>query len=236
MRNALIALAFMTLPMPAFAANQTAAPVAMPAVGRFEDEGIASSKPVLANTGSASLAIGQEAPNFSATDAYGKQFKLSNYLGKIIVLEWTNPECPFVQWHYGSSNMQNLQAEARSKGIVWISINSSAPKREGNLTPEEAQKYIKDMKMQSDRYVLDSEGTIGRLYGAKTTPHMFIINEDGNIAYMGAIDDQPTPAPRDNAKSVNYVRNALSDLIEGQPIKTPSTQAYGCSVKYAKKE
>ena len=186
---------------------------------------------------SATMAIaapeaGKPAPDFSATDIDGKTVKLSGLKGKIVVLEWNNPDCPFVKKHYGSGNMQQLQSYARDKKVMWLAVNSSGPGQQGNLTPEQAKAMIAEKKMSVDHYLLDPEGALGRLYEAKTTPHMFVIDAKGNIAYMGAIDDKPSTNADDIELAHNYVRAALDSLMAGAPVTLASTQSYGCSVKY----
>jgi len=178
-------------------------------------------------------AIGKPAPGFSGMDYMGKAIKLSDYKGQIVVLEWTNPNCPFVRKHYGSGNMQKLQTYAHEKKVVWLSINSSAPDHEGHLTLDQARALFENTPPLADHYILDSSGKIGTLYGAKTTPHMFVIDKAGNLAYMGAIDDKPTVDKDDIETAHNYVRAAIDSLIAGTPVEVFSTQSYGCSVKYA---
>lgn len=177
--------------------------------------------------------IGQPAPDFSATDVNGKTIKLADLKGKIVVLEWTNNECPYVKKHYGSGNMQKTQKEATAKGVEWITINSSAPGRQGNVTADEAKKIMSDAGGAPSAEILDESGTIGKAYDAKTTPHMFVIDKEGTLAYAGAIDDNPSPKPEDAATAKNYVLAALSDIEAGKPVETPTSQPYGCAVKYA---
>lgn len=176
--------------------------------------------------------VGQPAPDFTANDINGKEVKLSSLNGKIVVLEWNNPGCPFVKKFYNSGEMQKLQAEIKSKGVTWISVNSGAVGKQGNMTAEEAQKYVSENKAVPDHYITDPEGAIGTLYAAKTTPHMFVIDSKGMIAYMGAIDDKPSTDSNDIAGAKNYVRAAVDSLIAGKPVEMASTQAYGCNVKY----
>src|SRR5438132_2279780 len=176
--------------------------------------------------------VGGAAPDFSLTDAKGKAHSLSQYKGKYVVLEWFNPECPFVKKHYGSGNMQKLQEEYTSKGVVWLSIDSSAPGLEGNLTPEQAGKKMTEWKTKQTALLLDPEGKAGRSYGAKNTPHMFVINPDGKVVYEGAIDSKATPYPADIPNSTNYVKVALDESLAGKTVTTSNTKPYGCSVKY----
>jgi peroxiredoxin len=176
--------------------------------------------------------IGSNAPDFSLPDAKGTTHSLSQYKGKYVVLEWFNPQCPFVKKHYGSSNMQNLQREFTDKGVVWLTIDSNAPGTEGNLTAEEAQKIVTSWKTHETALLLDPEGNAGRAYGAKNTPNMVVINPDGKIVYHGAIDSKATPNPSDIPSSTNYVKAALDQSLAGKSVATPETKPYGCSVKY----
>ena len=176
--------------------------------------------------------VGSTAPDISATDSKGKTQTLSQYKGKYVVLEWFNPECPFVKKHYGSGNMQKLQEEFTGKGVVWLTIDSSAPGLEGNLQAEQANQKIAEWKAHSSALLLDPDGKAGRTYGAKNTPHMFVINPEGKIVYEGAIDSKATPNPADIASSTNYVKVALDESLAGKTVTTPSSRPYGCSVKY----
>ena len=176
--------------------------------------------------------VGSSAPDFSLTDAKGKAHSLSGYKGKYVVLEWFNPECPFVKKHYGSGNMQKLQEDYTGKGVVWLTIDSSAPGTEGNLTPEQAQKKMTEWKTRQTALLLDPEGKAGRAYGAKNTPDMIVINPEGKIVYEGAIDSKATPNPSDIPNSTNYVKVALDESMAGKAVSTSSTKPYGCSVKY----
>jgi peroxiredoxin len=179
-----------------------------------------------------SPAVGTAAPDFSLTDSKGKTQTVSQYKGKYVVLEWFNPECPFVKKHYGSGNMQKLQEEITAKGVVWLSVDSSAPGLEGYLTAEQAEKKIAEWKTKQTALVLDPDGKAGRSYGAKNTPHMFVINPEGKIVYEGAIDSKATPSPSDIASSTNYVKVALEESMGGKTVSTANTKPYGCSVKY----
>jgi peroxiredoxin len=176
--------------------------------------------------------VGSSAPDFSLTDVKGKAHSLSGYKGKYVVLEWFNPECPFVKKHYGSGNMQKLQEDYTGKGVVWLTIDSSAPGTEGNLTPEQAQKKMTEWKTRQTALLLDPEGKAGRAYGAKNTPDMIVINPEGKIVYEGAIDSKATPNPADIPNSTNYVKVALDESMAGKSVSTSSTKPYGCSVKY----
>ena len=181
-----------------------------------------------------SPSVGAAAPDFSLSDPKGKTHSLTQYKGKYVVLEWFNPECPFVKKHYGPGNMQKLQEEFASKGVVWLSIDSSAPGLEGHLTPEQANKTIADWKMNSTTVLFDPDGKTGQAYGAKNTPHMFVISPEGKVIYQGAIDSKATPKSEDIAGSTNYVKVALDEAIGGKPVSNASTKPYGCSVKYKK--
>lgn len=176
--------------------------------------------------------IGKPAPEFTGTDSNGNVHKLSDFKGKTVVLEWTNPQCPFVVKHYDSNNMQKLQAEYTAKDVVWLSINSSAVGKEGNQSAEEANKYLEDKKSAATARILDPKGEIGKLYGAKVTPHMFIVNKEGVLVYEGAIDDNDSNKQEDIATSKNYVKAALDSLGEGKPVESAQTKPYGCGVKY----
>ncbi len=176
--------------------------------------------------------IGKPAPEFMANDTNGQHVMLSELKGKTVVLEWTNHECPFVKKHYGSGNMQALQAEATKDGVVWVSIVSSAKGKEGHSTAEDANKITAEQKAVPTHKILDESGDIGKLYGAKTTPHMFVIDKDGILAYAGAIDDKSGFDPEEIKTAKNYVRTALADLKAGKPVETSSTNPYGCGVKY----
>ena len=176
--------------------------------------------------------VGSAAPDFSAPDANGKTQSLSQYKGKYVVLEWFNPECPFVKKHYGSDNMQKLQQEYTSKGVVWLTIDSNAPGSEGNLSAEQAKKIMDSWKTKQTALVLDPESKIAKLYGAKNTPNMVIINQDGKIVYEGAIDSKATPNPADIPSSTNYVKSALDESLGGKPISNAQTKPYGCHITY----
>ncbi|MFT4080482.1 thioredoxin family protein [Rhodomicrobium sp.] len=188
----------------------------------------------VAMTAAASAApeVGKPAPDFSATDSKGRTVKLSDYRGKTVVLEWTNDGCPYVQKHYSTNNIQSLQKDAAAKGIVWLSIISSAPGEQGAVSGAEADRLSETRGAAPAAVLLDAEGKVGRLYDARTTPHMFIVNGDGTLVYMGGLDDKPTAIPSDVKAAKNYVRAALDDLAAGKPVATPVTRPYGCSVKY----
>jgi peroxiredoxin len=176
--------------------------------------------------------VGSAAPEFSLPDTNGKTHSLAQYKGKYVVLEWFNPECPFVKKHYGSNNMQKLQEEYTAKGVVWLTIDSNAPGTQGNLTPEQAQKIITSWKTHQTALLLDPESTVARSYGAKNTPDMIVISPGGKIVYEGAIDNKATPNPNDIPSSTNYVKAALDESLAGKAVSNPTTKPYGCSVKY----
>ncbi|PZO87563.1 MAG: thioredoxin family protein [Micavibrio aeruginosavorus] len=183
-------------------------------------------------TANAAVTVGKPAPDFTGTDTNGKEHKLSDFKGKTVVLEWTNPGCPFVVKHYDSGNMQKLQEEYTGKDVVWLTINSGAEGKQGHLTNEEANKYIADHKAKQTAMILDGKGTIGKLYDAKTTPHMFVIDKDGVLVYDGAIDDNDSANKEDAATANNYVKAALDSIAAGKPVEKSKTKPYGCSVKY----
>ena len=187
---------------------------------------------VLAAPAWANAVVGQPAPAFTATDSNGRNVSLSDFKGKPVVLEWTNPECPFVQKYYSGGDMQKLQAEARKGGAVWLTINSGAPGKQGHLSGEQANAKIRQQGFQSSAYLLDPDGAVGRAYGAQTTPHMFVIAPDGTLAYAGGIDSIPSANPADIARAEPLVKLALADVKAGKPVATPTSRPYGCSVKY----
>ena len=176
--------------------------------------------------------VGDPAPAFSVKDSKGKEHKLSDSGGKYIVLEWHNQGCPFVQKHYDTGNMQKLQKEWASKGVVWFTVISSAPGKQGHVTGPLADAYVDSKKAAPAAVLLDEAGTMGRAYGAKTSPHMIVINPKGLVIYNGALDDKPTTEKSDVGAARNYVSAALTEAMAGKPVTTPSTVPYGCSVKY----
>lgn len=178
--------------------------------------------------------IGKPAPAFTLPSCESKSVSLSDYKGKVVVLEWTNYSCPFVVKHYGSGNMQKLQADAAAKGVVWLAICSSAPKQQGHATPADALKACTERNSAATAYLIDESGATGRAYGAKRTPEMYVINADGILVYQGAIDDKKSVDPADIATAKNLVAAAIDETLAGKPVSTPETEAYGCSVKYAK--
>jgi peroxiredoxin len=187
----------------------------------------------LSSAAAASPEIGKPAPNFRLPDSNGKQTGLADYRGSFVVLEWTNHDCPFVRKHYDSGNMQKLQKEATAKNIVWLSVISSAPGRQGHVSPEEANELTRARNASPSAVLMDPDGKVGRLYGARTTPHMFIADPESMLIYMGGIDDKPSTRRSDVDIAKNYVRIALAQAMDGQPVAEAVTRPYGCSVKYA---
>lgn len=174
--------------------------------------------------------LGKPAPDFTLTDQSGEAVKLSDAKGKLVVLEWFNEECPFVKKHYGSKNMQGLQKKYAKKDVVWYTIVSSKPGKQGHLTRGEATDRLKGMA--SKAILLDEKGDVGRMYSAKVTPHMYVIDKKGDLIYMGGIDDNPSADPADIKGARNHVAAALDEALAGKPVSTPSSAPYGCSVKY----
>jgi len=177
--------------------------------------------------------VGEKAPDFKATDSNGVEHTLSQYAGRYVVLEWHNNGCPYVRKQYNSGNMQRLQKEWIARGVVWLTVISSAPGMQGYVTAEEENVYLKKMDASPTAALLDPTGKLGHLYDAKTSPHMFIIDPSGTLIYDGAIDDQPTPDPASVAGATNYVSQALTEAMAGKPISLQTSRPYGCSVKYA---
>ena len=177
--------------------------------------------------------VGQHAPDFTATDTNGKTHTLSEYAGKYVVLEWTNNGCPYTRKHYDSGNMQSLQKQWTARGVVWLTILSSASGEQGYMTASQENAYISKVHADPTAAILDPWGTIGHMYAAKTTPHMFVIDPSGKLIYDGAIDDHATTDTSDIPSSRNYVSAALTSAMAGQPVATAYTRPYGCSVKYS---
>lgn len=177
--------------------------------------------------------VGQPAPDFTLTDARGQSHTLSSYKGKVVVLEWVNHGCPFVQKHYDSGNMQKTQAAALADGAVWFSVCSSAAGQQGSMKPDEWVTTTRQKNAAPTAVLLDVDGKVGHLYHATNTPQLFVIDAAGKVAYSGAIDSIPSAKADDVPRAKNYVLAALGDLKAGRPVETPVTKAYGCSVKYA---
>ena len=180
----------------------------------------------------AAAVVGKPAPELSAPDTTGATRSLSAYKGKFVVLEWVNFECPFVGKHYGSGHMQKLQKDYTGKGVVWLSVNSSTAGSQGYYTSDKVNALLKQKGAAPTAYLLDTAGTVGRAYGARTTPHMFIVDPQGTLIYAGGIDDTPSTDQADMKTAKNYVSSALDEALAGKPVTTASSQAYGCSVKY----
>lgn len=176
--------------------------------------------------------VGKPAPDFTLTDVNGKQHSLSQYKGKFVVLEWVNYDCPFVQKFYNSGEMQKMQKEYTGKGVVWLSICSSAAGKQGNFTPDQIKARSKNLGASMTAYLIDDKGVVGKMYGAKTTPAMFILDPQGTLIYSGAMDSIPSTNTADISKAENYVRDALDAAMDGKPVITRVTKSYGCSVKY----
>lgn len=188
----------------------------------------------LAHTASAATTVQEKAaPSFSIDDATGKRRTLDELKGEIVVLEWTSPSCPFVRAQYASGKMQELQGWAKAQGVVWLSVLSTNPARGDYLTPQKAVDFNQGRKAQPTALLMDSSGQMGQAYGARNTPHMFVINGAGQIAYSGAIDTQPTVDESVVLKSRNLVRAALEDLLAGRSVSIPRTTPYGCLVGYS---
>ncbi len=181
----------------------------------------------------AAAKVGEPAPGFTSAATTGSPVSLGSYKGKIVVLEWTNHDCPYVRKHYETGNMQSLQREATGQGIVWLTLISSSPGTQGHVTPAQADELTSTRKAAPTAVLLDEKGVVGRMYGATNTPHMYIVDKAGLLVYAGAIDDRPTSRRADVPGANNYVRAALEAVAAGQPVKTPVTRAYGCTVKYS---
>lgn len=183
-------------------------------------------------TAQAEVKTGAVAPSFTAVDTLGNTHSLSDYKGKIVVLEWSNYDCPFVKKHYDSGNMQAVQEALMGEDLVWLTIFSSADGKQGSYTAEEANTKMAERSVVVNAALFDRSGDVGRLYGAKTTPHMFVIDKEGHVAYQGAIDDKPSPSPKALDGAQNYVVDAVASLRAGEALKVSETKPYGCGVKY----
>ena len=186
----------------------------------------------LVSANASAVEVGEQAPDFTLSDINQKPHSLSDSKGKYMVLELTNPDCPFVKKHYDSGNMQSLQKEYTAKGVEWFTVASSAPGKQGHYGAEEWQGIATKRGDASSAILLDADGTAGKAYGAKTTPHLFIVNPEGSLIYQGAIDDKPSVEPADVKTAKNHVKAALDEAMSGQAVTTASTDSYGCSVKY----
>ena len=185
-----------------------------------------------ASVATANVSVGQPAPNFSAVDTSGKTVSLADFKGRHVVLEWVNPECPFVAKHYGSANMQGTQKAAIAKGVVWLAVNSTSPDHGDYKTPAAMAQWMQGQKAAATATLMDGDGKVGRAYGARTTPHLYIVDPKGVLVYAGGIDSKATANPADIATATNHVKVALGEALAGKPISQSMTRAYGCSVKY----
>jgi len=176
--------------------------------------------------------VGTAAPDFTLKDSNGNAVALSQFKGKTVVLEWNNPDCPFVRKHYGAGNMQKQQAEAESQGVVWLTINSGAGGKQGHLDGAEANAFVAQQHATPTAYLLDPDGDVGKLYGARTTPHMYVIDAQGVLRYMGGIDSIASTDKEDIAKATQFVPQVLAEIKAGKPVSVTTSQPYGCSVKY----
>jgi len=193
---------------------------------------LAAAAITLAAPAFATAVVGQAAPAFTATDSMGRTQSLAAFQGKPVVLEWTNSDCPFVQKFYSAGDMQKLQAEARRQGAVWLTINSGATGKQGHMTSADINAKLKAQGSAPTAYIADSSGEIGKAFGARTTPHMFVIDPQGTLVFAGGIDDLPTADPADVAKGRNHAMMALAEVKAGKPVSVASSRPYGCSVKY----
>jgi peroxiredoxin len=181
----------------------------------------------------AAAKVGEAAPAFTSTSTSGAAVSLAEHRGKLVILEWTNHDCPYVRKHYDTGNMQALQRETTGAGVVWLTIISSAPGEQGYVKPAQADELTASRKAAPTAVLLDPKGEVGKMYGATNTPHMYLVDKAGVLVYAGAIDDRPTSRRGDVPGANNYVRAALQSVTAGQPVKTPVTRAYGCTVKYS---
>ena len=189
---------------------------------------------IFINITSASVTTDLSAPNFELVDSHGKNISLSNFEDNTIVLEWTNHDCPYVAKHYATGNMQNTQEQAKEQGVVWLTIISSAPGTQGYVLPDKANELTVSRNAQPNHVLFDPEGAVGKMYSAKTTPHMYVIDKNGILRYQGAIDDAGGQSfwTKNLLEADNYVKNALSEMKKGQEVSTKVSKPYGCSVKY----
>lgn len=181
----------------------------------------------------ATATVGQPAPDFKLTDTAGKTVSLTDFKGKHVVLEWVNPGCPFVVKHYGASNMQGTQAEATGKGVVWLTVSSTAPEHGDYKKPADLAAWMQNQKAAATATLMDDDGKAGKAYGARTTPHMYVVNPTGTLVHAGAIDSIRSANPADIPKATDHVKQALAETLAGKPVSTASTQPYGCSIKYS---
>jgi peroxiredoxin len=176
--------------------------------------------------------VGTSAPEFTAADLQGKPVKLSDHRGKYVVLEWTNPECPYVRRHYNSGNMPALQKEFGAKDVVWLTVNSTSQSSDEFKTPQQMAKWLSEQGAAPKATLIDKDSKVGRLYSARTTPHMYVVDPQGRLIYAGAIDDKSWASTEETKKARNYVRAALGEAMAGKPVSVAATSPYGCTVKY----
>jgi hypothetical protein len=189
--------------------------------------------PLLTTTAQAAATVGQAAPDFTLRDTDGKPVRLSDFRGRHVVLEWTNPGCPFVQKHYRSGNLPALQKEAVAKNVVWLTINSTAPDHGDYLSPPQLARWMGEQRAAASAALMDEDGRVGHAFGARTTPHMYLIDPQGRLIYAGGIDSIPSARVDDIARATNHVRQALDEALAGKPVSRPTAPPYGCSIKYA---
>jgi peroxiredoxin len=187
---------------------------------------------VTAASAASAQKVGQPAPDFSASDTQGKAVKLSDYKGKFVVLEWTNPECPYVRRHYNSGNMPSLQKELGAKDVVWLTVNSTNQSSSEFKTPQEMSKWMAEKGASPKATLIDKESKVGKLYDARTTPHMYVVDPQGKLIYAGAIDDKRWASESETKNAKNHVRAALGEAMSGKPVSVSATSPYGCTVKY----
>lgn len=189
--------------------------------------------PLLATTAQAAATVGQAAPDFTLRDTGGKPVRLSELRGRHVVLEWTNPGCPFVRKHYRSGNLPTLQKEAVAKNVVWLAINSTSPDHGDYLSPPQLARWMDEQRAAASAALMDEDGRVGHAFGARTTPHMYLIDPQGRLIYAGGIDSIPSARVDNIARATNHVRQALDEALNGRPVSRPTTPPYGCSIKYA---
>ena len=185
-----------------------------------------------ANTAFAVATVGQPAPAFTVQDSSGKPVSLADFKGKHVVLEWVNPGCPYVVKHYGSNNMQGTQKDAAAKGVVWLAVNSTSAEHGDYKAPAAMAQWMQQHKAAPSATLMDTDGKVGRAYGARTTPHLYIVDPKGTLVYAGGIDNKPSSNPADIAGATNHVKVALAEALAGKAISQATTRPYGCSVKY----
>jgi peroxiredoxin len=193
---------------------------------------VAAAAALLSTAAAAAATVGQPAPTFTVQDTSGKTVSLADFKGKTVVLEWVNPGCPYVQKHYSSANMQGTQKDAAAKGVVWLAVNSTTTEHSDYKAPAAMAQWMQQQKAAANATLMDADGQVGRAYGARTTPHMYIVDAKGTLVYAGAIDNKPSANPADVTTATNHVKVALGELQAGRAISVPSTRPYGCSVKY----